>query len=274
MQKFFITSDVHSFYDELKMALSKKGFQDDNPDHILVVLGDLFDRGNKSVEVYNFCKNLGDRFIYITGNHEYLLYQCVQEMISNMEINTVHYSNGTVKTVSHFCGIPYEKMTTWNFMWRRTDSEKELVYNSMRPILDWISSKSIPYYEVGDNIFVHGWIPLQEEYSSDLRHDKYKVIPQDKWENADWEGASWLNGIEMWNKGYTIPGKTIWAGHFHTSYYWSRIKQNRKEFPNKSRKNWQKSFEAVKESGAVFMDSCCGYSGFLNCITLEIEDEE
>ena len=37
MKKYFITSDVHSFYDELKMALSKKGFQDDNPDHILVV---------------------------------------------------------------------------------------------------------------------------------------------------------------------------------------------------------------------------------------------
>lgn len=274
MQKFFITSDVHSFYDELKMALSKKGFQDDNPDHILVVLGDLFDRGNKSVEVYNFCKNLGDRFIYITGNHEYLLYQCVQEMISDMEINTAHYSNGTVKTISHFCGIPYEKMTTWNFMWRRTDSEKELVYNSMRPILDWISSKSIPYYEVGDSIFVHGWIPLQEVYYTIGGKLKYEVVPQDKWEDSDWEGASWLNGIEMWHQGYTIPEKTIWAGHYHTSYYWSRIKQKRKEFPDKSRKDWQKSFEVVKESGAVFMDSCCGYSGFLNCITLEIEDEE
>ena len=143
------------------------------------------------------------------------------------------------------------------------------MYNSMRPILDWISYKSIPYYEVGDNIFVHGWIPLQEVYYTVGGKLKYEVVPQNKWEDSDWEGASWLNGIEMWHQGYTISEKTIWAGHYHTSYYWSRIKQKRKEFPDKSRKYWQKSFEVVKENGAVFMDSCCAYSGFLNCIVLE-----
>ena len=51
---YFITSDVHSFYTPFISALHEAGFDYDNPEHILVVDGDLFDRGEETYEVWKF----------------------------------------------------------------------------------------------------------------------------------------------------------------------------------------------------------------------------
>ena len=55
------------------MSLYKNGIDKENPEHILVVLGDIFDRGKETLEVYNFLRSLPDeRLILIRGNHESL----------------------------------------------------------------------------------------------------------------------------------------------------------------------------------------------------------
>ena len=48
--KCFIVTDVHSFYDEMMLALDKKGFDKDNPNHVFISLGDLLDRGTMIIE--------------------------------------------------------------------------------------------------------------------------------------------------------------------------------------------------------------------------------
>ena len=73
MKKYFITSDTHSYYSILMKTLKKKGFDINNQDHIFVLVGDLFDRGDESLELYNWIKSLPkERRILIRGNHEYL----------------------------------------------------------------------------------------------------------------------------------------------------------------------------------------------------------
>lgn len=52
--KYYVVADVHGFFDELKFALTEKGFFTDTERHKLIVCGDLFDRGNKLQN----CKNL------------------------------------------------------------------------------------------------------------------------------------------------------------------------------------------------------------------------
>ena len=47
MKKYFVVSDVHGFYDEMKKALDNAGFDIANPDHIFVSCGDLLDRGRQ-----------------------------------------------------------------------------------------------------------------------------------------------------------------------------------------------------------------------------------
>ena len=79
---YFIVSDVHGFYSILKKELKKKKFDLKNPDHILVVAGDLFDRGNEAVELFKFVQWLNNkkRLVYVRGNHEDLLEDCVREL--------------------------------------------------------------------------------------------------------------------------------------------------------------------------------------------------
>ena len=36
MKKYFVFGDVHSFYDELMAALSEKGFDINNPNHLVI----------------------------------------------------------------------------------------------------------------------------------------------------------------------------------------------------------------------------------------------
>ena len=72
MIKYFAISDVHSFYNPMIEALLAKGFEQDNPDHKIILCGDLLDRGDDSIKVVEFCKNLAEqnRLIYVIGNHE------------------------------------------------------------------------------------------------------------------------------------------------------------------------------------------------------------
>jgi predicted MPP superfamily phosphohydrolase len=97
-KKYFVTSDVHSFFDELIVALGEKGFDKDNKDHILCVCGDLFDRGPKTVELFEFVNELQnqDRLVYIAGNHESLLFDCMTEIYRGRVPSGHHFSNGTI----------------------------------------------------------------------------------------------------------------------------------------------------------------------------------
>ena len=54
MKKYFVTSDIHGFYNEFISALDRSGFNIDNPDHILIICGDIFDRGSETLDVFNF----------------------------------------------------------------------------------------------------------------------------------------------------------------------------------------------------------------------------
>ena len=54
--KYFIVSDIHSYLDELVNALSATEFELDNPNHILIINGDVFDRGHQTVALYKWLK--------------------------------------------------------------------------------------------------------------------------------------------------------------------------------------------------------------------------
>ena len=98
--KYFVISVAHSYFDEMLKALKDGGFEEDNSQHKIILCGDAFDRGPKTKELFNFFQNLGDRFIYIKGNHEDLLEDCVSDIVSGRSIGSHHFSNGTVRTIS------------------------------------------------------------------------------------------------------------------------------------------------------------------------------
>lgn len=254
MAQYFITSDVHGFFNELMVALNSKGFDVNNSDHKLIVLGDLFDRGSDNRKVYEFVKSLGDRFIYVRGNHEDLLGDCVREIVSGREVSEHHWNNKTVDTIAEFT-----QMNTNVFrVFVRWENVNQTTWEVMKPILDWIDEKSVDCYELDDNVFVHGWIP------STFRKN---------WTKENWQRARWYNGMEMWKNGYCLEDKIIWCGHWCCSYGWSKIRQKYKEFPPKNRKEWEKSFQPFVDDGIIALDSSVSYSGFLNCVVYDEEDK-
>ena len=256
MKKFFVTSDVHSFFDELMVALNEKGFDKDNKNHILCVCGDLFDRGDKTVELFEFVKDLQtqDRFIYVSGNHESLLFDCMSEIYRGQMPGLHHRHNGTIKTICQFCGE--NEWIIYDPTWR------DKICQTMQPVLDFISDNCVDYAEIGDYILVHGYLPCAHGA------ENFRLASSEAWERARWE-----NGMEKWkNPACRVDGKTVIVGHWHCSWGWSHIRQERKEFPQKSRKDWKKSFEPFVDDGIIAIDACTAYSGLCNVVVIE-EDE-
>ena len=282
MKKYFITSDIHSFFTIFKKALNKVGWQQNNPDHILVVAGDLFDRGDESKQLLQFVQSLGDRFIYVKGNHEDLIEDCVYELSTGMNIGEHHIGNGTVKTVAQLCDIGEFEVYSYVY----DNSIQHTIHDKMQPILEWIRNKSVDYVEIGDYIIVHGWIPIiptsvniygqPNGYKFDAEWDKpidfsTSSITEISQYNKKWYRARWLNGMDCWKQGIIIPDKTIICGHYHCSWGWSHIKQKYKEFPDKSNKNFSKSFQPFIDKGIIALDACTAYSGICNVFVIDEE---
>lgn len=268
--KYFVVSDVHSFFYELMNALDDKGFDVNNQEHKLIVCGDLFDRSDQAVELFEFVKSLGDRFIYVRGNHEDLLFDCYKELQVGFGCGRHHVSNGTVDTIIQFTGLSYYNLMV------NTPERNEVLKEKLEPLLDFITDKSVNYFEVGDYVFVHGWLPEIPNKEVYPWWDNSKDLYDADWRNAsdlDWESARWLNGMKEWKRGIHEDGKTIVCGHWHCSYGWSHIRQERKEFPQKNQKDWLKSFEPFIDDGIVAIDACTAYTGKVNCIVLEVEDD-
>ena len=252
-KKYFVTSDVHSFLDELMAALTEKGFDKENKDHILCVCGDLFDRGSQTVELFEFVKQLQaqDRLVYVTGNHESLLFDCMEQLCNGWLPSGHHFSNGTVKTICQFCG--QSEWIMYDHTWR------DKICETLQPVLDFISDNCVDYAEIGDFVLVHGWAPCYQGL------DDFRDATSE-----DWERARWNNGMEMWlNPKCRIEGKTVICGHWHCSWGWSHIRLERKEWPNKSRNDWKKSFEPFIDEGIMAIDACTAYSGLCNVVVIE-----
>lgn len=258
MAEFFIVSDVHGFYSEMMKALKRKGFDINNPDHIFVSLGDLLDRGKQPVECLKFVNSLPkERKILIRGNHEDLLV----EMLSRGYHKTNDIHSGTVETVKR---IYYTYLVEEEPTKHTSDEMYKDVLNS-KLLNDYLSCL-VDYYEVRNHIFVHGWIPVVQNPLTE------KFIYMEGWRNSpedEWSRARWLNGMLQWYNGIYEPGKTIWCGHWHTSWGHSFIDGDGVEFTHKG-SGLRAVYTPFKHEGIVAMDACTVVSGFVNCCKKKI----
>lgn len=260
--KFFVMADIHSFYDEMIVALDLKGFDKDNPDHILVVCGDLFDRGPAAVKVFEYVRELANqnRLIYVRGNHEDLLFECVDDLVFRGRIDSHHFSNGTLDTIAQFSGV------TKYDIYAGVVPTTQLLEN-ISPVLGFIRQNSVNYAIIGNYVCTHGWIPPEVESKDFLEIGDANSNNPDH--EAAWQTARWLNGMSWWKDGHRLDGYTIICGHWQTSWGHKHIHQDREEFPQKNQEDWQKSFEPFVDDGIIALDACTVYSGFCNCYVIE-----
>lgn len=246
MPKFFVTSDIHSFYDELITALNDAGFDENNEDHYLVVCGDCFDRGPDSAKVWKYLRDL-PRKVLVKGNHEQLLIDCCERGYPCQH----DMSNGTAKTIFHLgYGDEFED-------WCRCTLAK------ISPFID----SMVNYFETKNYIFVHSWVPVINKDGLPAHYTKNRKFEfNPDWRNAsqeDWDEAMWGNPFAMADRGL-MPDKTVVFGHWHCSTGWAKA-ENRSEFGDDAK------FNPYYGYGFIAVDACTAHSGKCNVIVIEDE---
>lgn len=227
--KYFVVSDIHSFYVELKRALDKAGFNKKNKDHTLIVCGDIFDRGPDTLSVYKFLASIPKkRCILIKGNHE-LLYE---ELLDKSFPESHDFSNHTVDTFCQIAGYDPEILTTK--YWRKFDDvpherirqawQEILTEVKQSPITAWLQSDRWKYWhEVGNYIFVHSFIPLKNldhmpaYYTYNRKFEYFKDWRETatgfELEDATW-GCPYQQYIDGYFKEEAANGKVLVCGHW------------------------------------------------------------
>ena len=245
--KFYICSDLHGFYDEFQVALDNSGFDENNPEHWLVSLGDEMDRGPNPEGVINYIMNL-PRAIWVKGNHQTLM----EDLIARGYPGSHDWHNGTMQSVMDLA--PNAKTLLVAFM---------IAYDKTKPFFD----KAIDYLELKNYILVHSFIPLKNldgmsKYYT--RNRKFEFDPD--WRHAHasaWEEARWGNPFDLAVQGL-LPDKTLVFGHYHTS--WPRHKyEGKPEMGDKA------DFSPYYGNGYIGIDACTAYSKKVNVLVLEDE---
>ncbi len=257
MNTWFVCSDIHSFYDEWMLALDSKKFDINNPEHKIIVCGDLFDRGKQTVQCYEFAKKMLEekRMVYVLGNHEQLMLNLLHQVSFGVDIGGHHISNGTLSSLAHFMGKSEYDIICGVFTTKEFDK-------AFSTISDLINYSCVNYFELGDFIFVHSWIPTTED-------DVGNFIIDPNWrpKKADWNRALWGNPFDEWAYGVGSPeGKTVVVGHWHTSYAHSHFNNDGTEW------GVDANFDIFKRNGIIGLDACTAFTHMVNCLVIE-EDE-
>lgn len=244
MAKFFVVSDIHSFYTPLKKALDESGFDPNNDDHWLVVCGDAFDRGDESVEVLHYLMSL-ERKVLVRGNHDYLLEECIKRGFPLWH----DHNNGTRKTISDIgcaeLGNSFDECC--RITWDKTAAYRGLLQN---------------YFETKNYIFVHSWIPITAKSGYDRN---WRRASDERWNNE-----MWGNPFYAAQDGLNKTGKTIIFGHWHCSAGYA-LNDNSdwvyEEFGASA------CWEPYKneQQGIIAIDRCTAHTGEVNVLVLEDE---
>lgn len=252
MKTYFITSDIHSFYTIFIEELLAKGFDPNNKDHILIICGDAFDRGNEANLLLDFLYDMHNqrRLIYIKGNHEDLLEDCLFQIEARVNISQHHWLNGTLDTVSQVSEINKYDIVCGVYDYKKDIEPKFKKYFELMKC-------ALNYYEIKDYIFVHGWIPHIRNY------ENLKKCSAD-----EWSYARWSNGISDWKSGWYYKDKTIVCGHWHVVEFNKNLHNTGSgKFDNKG------DFLPFIDNGIIALDATTAFSKQINVIIINESGE-
>lgn len=257
--KYFVVTDVHGYFTEMKYALDEAGYDPSNPNHFFISCGDVFDRGTEPDKILFYLNSLpSDRRAFVQGNHESIL---IEFLRGSRRWSYADVRNGTMDTILQLTGVPtYYKFDDA----LRILSKDEELHNYLDSLVD--------YYETANHIFVHGWIP--KRYNPDMTYS------YNDWRNAtheEWEIARRECGFAMWEDMHFMEKtgetereeKTIVCGHWHTSYAHVRYHNLGIEFPVGNAGIEKCHFEPFIDDRIVGLDACTALTHKINVLVIE-----
>ena len=232
--KIFAVSDVHGFFTEMKKALDDAGFDPQNPQHMLISVGDAMDRGPQPREVIEFFNKLPNK-VLVAGNHELLM----EDAIRRKCFLSHDFHNGTAKTAYDFC--KKENAGLMSHTQILGELRDDLEYQKYMSLL-------VDYFETENYIFCHSWVPGGTEW---------RYASQSKWSKAMWGNPFDIAAV-VGNK----TGKILVHGHWTNSYYWA-MEEGRSEYDEDAR------FDICWHDGCVGLDACTAWTHKVNVLVFE-----
>lgn len=288
MKTYFVCSDIHGYFDEWMSSLKESGFDLSNKDHILVILGDIFDRGRQPREIYEFLKSFPEkRLVLIRGNHEYLLLDLVGRKFPLQHDE----HNGTYQTLVDLYKDPYVTQKEFLFENRDKYSNDELyaisfkIYNeaikalytndTIKEIVRWIKSKKWRnYYELGPYIFVHAFIPLKGRVDAYLdTNGRYYDYWREEKDSKMWEDATWGCPYKLYQNGCFNSelknGKILVCGHWHTSSFFNDLIYFNEPEKQLDVKKDNPIFHLELYPGLIGLDTCTALTKKVNILVIK-----
>ena len=193
----YAVSDIHGDYMALLQGLKDAGYSEKNENALLISIGDAFDRGTESKEVYEFLNRLKEqgKAIILKGNHT----KFFEDYLTGKSINEYNYvNNGTNTTFASFLGL---NSTNPFIAKEKINKEYPLLLEQMQ---------SLPYYfETKNYIFTHGAI--------DTLAKNWRVPHCSRYNLIDWDALTFDDG-SFFGKEINNTDKTIVIGHFGTRH--------------------------------------------------------
>ena len=240
--RFFVFSDCHGYFNELKTALDNAGFDPNDENHYLVGAGDYLDRGRMPKEIIDYLMGL-DRCLLVRGNHTDLLMDCLKRGFPYKH----DWSNGTAKTILDLAP------NAENFY-----DACLVTYEKVKPFVD----KMVNYVELKNHIIVHSFVPLKNCDGLPMYYTRNRKFEIDlDWRHAHasaWEEARWGNPFELAKQGF-LPNKTLVFGH------WSTYDQRPREYEGDD------LFDPIYGDGYIGIDGTTALSGQVNVLVIEDE---
>lgn len=177
MKKYLIFGDLAAHFDQFLSLVSTM-----TKDTIIIVLGDVPDRGSQAKELIQYLIN-HPQIIWIMGNHEHMMVQCYNHIVHKKEISALYnlpywiYVNGGDATLKSY-GIKVEylikddpratrqfiKQCSWSEVYNVSVSDTmERIYNQF----DLIPKEHIDYMEKlplvwEDDVFIATHAPVND----------------------------------------------------------------------------------------------------------------
>lgn len=151
-KKYFVVTDLHNHFKIFNQRLINSGFNKNNPNHFLIILGDAFDKGPEANEMYNYLLSIEGKLTYIKGNHEEVLLKAIKEK----KINDYLIEHSVFDTIYQLSGLSLKEALN-NF-------KKACEKVEEKGFVDFLKRKLIDYYELDDFFFAHGYLAKDGNY--------------------------------------------------------------------------------------------------------------
>ena len=250
--KHFVVSDIHDHYDLLMDALRRNAFEENNPEHHLIVCGDAFYSGPQPGELFLFLRHLSQqgRLTFIYGNHDI-------ELLDNLK------KGRFTRKANRVC---VELLV--RFLTEETDLTDDALIERCNELgfTRFLSEIPVWYFENEAYIFTHGFLPTKKKaYRPDWRN-----ATEREWRTAAARGDAMMLSMRY---GVSEPNKKIVCGHYSAARCYLMKNATQADWENKI----YKDVSAVPTDGFrpffggtfIAIDQSVKKTGFMNCIVLE-----